>query len=116
MNDVVTIIAAVVTACGASLIQGMFSRPKVSAEAQAQMAAAVGTSSRSGVDISADAREWARLMSERAEKAEVKADRCSQKVDELEHRLDHLEDYNRLLIRQIVDSGHVPIEFDFSQS
>lgn len=108
-DQIVTILIALIAACGATFITGIISRPKVKAEAQAATAGGQ-------VAISGDAREWAKAFADRAAQADVRATRAEEKVAEVERRCDALDDkfralvlYTQRLQREVVNLGGTPL-------
>lgn len=85
-RDVITLLLAVVAACGASLVTGHYSKPKVKAEGfQAEAAGEVA--------LSGDARAWAQLFAERAERAEARATAAEQRAAVAEQRARDAEEH-----------------------
>ena len=111
-EQLATLLLAVFAGAGASLVTGLLSRPKVTAEASAAHAGGE-------VSISGDAREWARTFAEkaehaeqRAEKAELRAkaaevqlERVDARCDELDTQLVRLSRYTNMLQRAMRDNG-----------
>lgn len=83
-DNVTTLLIALFGGAGASFVAGYFARPKNKAEAQAANANA-------NVSLSADAREWAKVWMEKAEKAEEEAEKAQRKAEDAEERVDALE-------------------------
>lgn len=90
-DQIVTLIVAVVAACGAAMVTGLLTRPKVKAEAGAAEAGGQ-------VAISGDAREWAREFALRATAADQRAQNAEAKVADVERRCDELDDKFRALV------------------
>lgn len=104
MNDVVTIILAVIGSLGAVTVQSILTRPKTLAEGR--QADAAGE-----VSQSAEARQWvgefrqeaaaakaqAAAAEERAHKAEVAAEDAELRCDDLERKFLKLASYTRAL-------------------
>lgn len=84
-GDVVTpAIVAVLVAAAISGVGAYFAQPKTRAEAGQLEAAA-------SVSISAEAREWTRIMVARAAAAEARADAAETKADRVEEHADEIE-------------------------
>lgn len=90
-DQIITIIVAVVAACGAAMVTGLMTRPKVRAEAGAAEAGGQ-------VAISGDAREWAREFALRATAADQRAQNAEAKVADVERRCDELDEKFRALV------------------
>lgn len=108
-DQIVTVIVAVIAACGAALVTGLVTRPKLRAEAGAAEAGGQ-------VAISGDAREWAREFALRATAADQRASQAEAKVADVERRCDELDDkfralviYTQRLQREVVHLGGHPI-------
>lgn len=87
MNDLLTLIAAIIAATGASFVTGILTRPKTRADATASRANAE-------VTMSSEAREWTRMWVDAATRAQLKADHA-------ELRCDILEEHVALMITHI---------------
>jgi galactitol-specific phosphotransferase system IIB component len=77
VNQAATILLAIIAACGAAVVTGIFTRPKVSADARS-------SNINADVSLSADARAWAMTFQEQATRAEKRADAAEKRADEVE--------------------------------
>lgn len=101
--EILTVILAVIAATGASLMTGLLTRPKMSAEAKA-------VSAGGEVALSTDARAWAETFRQQAERAEKKADEAERRCDALEQRMNAFVPYALTLQRQVRTLGGNPVE------
>lgn len=111
-DQIVTLLAAIVVACGASIVTGLFGMPRLRSENKSSQ-------TNDSVAISGDARAWAQQFAERASaadiraaKAEARAARAEEHADRLDMRCDELEElqlktaaYARVLRAAMVHHG-----------
>jgi hypothetical protein len=107
-SDLLTILLAIIAACGATLATGLLTRPKMRAEAK-------GIGITGDVAMSGEARAWAKTFADQASAADKRAERAEQKATNLETRFDEIDvkfdllvTYTRSLQAEIVRMGGHP--------